>query len=227
MTLSKIISSSKLQNVQTWHMPDVESRSEVTVTQYHEGLSALGGQLPTVKDIESLQKQAYDESFQQGYQEGIDKANQEMQATVDSIKNIIKQLSAPIEQINQTVKQELVELVLAVAKQIIYREVKQSPEKIMTVINESIDKLPSLSSNIHIHVNSDDAKIIKELSSKEGEKLPFKIIDDTSITRGGCKVFSDSSSLDATVENQIAKIAVEFLDVSSPDDDSSIEEINF
>jgi flagellar assembly protein FliH len=63
--------------------------------------------------------------------------------------------------------------------------------------------LPVASRNVVLHLHPDDAALVREsLSSTEGERA-WTIMEDPLIERGGCRVSSESSQVDAQAETRL------------------------
>ena len=72
--------------------------------------------------------------------------------------------------------------------------------------------MPSSSQNIKLHLHPEDASLVKSaLSLDETEFDGWKVVDDPVMTRGGCRVQTDSSQIDATVENRLSTIIAKAL----------------
>lgn len=223
--MSKVISGERVDNAKTWTIPSVENRGELTLTKYSEGLSSLCAQLPTLKDIETLQKQAYDESYKTGYEEGKQKAATELSEILVSAQALLDAATEPVKLIDHEVKQQLVQLAMAVAKQITKAELAHSPEGIMKLIEHGVAALPESPVGVYVHLHADDLAIIKPILEANKKSQAWNIVDDNTLERGGCKLYTENSSLDLSIDAQIAKIASRFLDLED-DDSGEIEELS-
>ncbi|WP_198264002.1 flagellar assembly protein FliH [sulfur-oxidizing endosymbiont of Gigantopelta aegis] len=219
--LSKVISADSQIKYQRLFVPSGKSKAQREKEQ---------SGLMTARKLEALQKQAYDESFQQGkdegYQagleegrkEGLVKGQEEVAQIVKHFEQMIQFIATPIEAVNETVEEELVSLAIATAKQIIRREISVDPGQIIAVIKEALFVLPSSAKKIKVYLHPADAAIAREhLSSTKNDSDSYQedeswaIIDEPNITRGGCEIKSATSQVDAKIETRIAEIAVRIL----------------
>jgi flagellar assembly protein FliH len=62
-------------------------------------------------------------------------------------------------------------------------------------------------------LHPEDASLVRNALSIEGgnEDPSWKLIEDPMITQGGCKIKSESSSINATLENRLAALAASVL----------------
>ena len=225
MTTSKVISGERAASAKTWSIPSVDKPSKETVTTYNEGLASVCSQVPTLKDIEDLQKRAYDESYQTGYEEGKKKAEFELKEKLGSAQTLLDELTEPVKLIDTEVKQQLVQLALAVAKQIAKSEISVNPEKLLKLIEHGVMSLPESPINVYVHLNPEDLSALKPVLEANKKSRAWSIVEDVALARGGCKLYTENSSVDLSIDAQIAKIASRFLDIDS-DEGDEIEELS-
>jgi flagellar assembly protein FliH len=178
-----------------------------------EGRDAFNSLRPmTAEKLEAIEKQAHQEGFDQGHKEGLEAAQKEIAAQTQRLNQIIRALAEPLQAADQQVEQELISLALAVARQIIRRELQTEPEQIVAVVREAMAELPSSARNIRIFLHPDDAVLVREaLNTEEAETAPWKIVEELALTRGGCRVESDTSTVEASLEKRLNTILAELM----------------
>ncbi len=131
----------------------------------------------TVDEIEAMQKQAYDEAFAQGkedgYQQGFDEGSKKgyednvqlLQKQDDDIVSLLESLSEPFKSLDEEVEKELVKLAIGIATQIIRREIKLDPGQIVAVVREAINVLPLSSQKISLNLHPEDAELVRSALS--------------------------------------------------------------
>ncbi len=203
MSLSKIVPSNDSAALERWKSAPVSRQSG-------ESYSML-----TARQLEELQKQAKDEGYQTGYQEGLKKGEIEIKQRIDKLEKIISLLSSPLDALDDTVEEELAALSLIIARQIIRRELKIDPGHIIAVVKEAVSALPLASRSVRIALHPEDALLVKKnllLNSEDTEdKSKWMVVDDPALTRGDCKVSTETSHIDATIEKRLTAIAAELL----------------
>ncbi len=159
--------------------------------------------LPTAGRLEALQKEAYDEAWQKGHAEGVAAGEQAVADRAARLDVLLKALAHPFDELDEMVEKQLVELSMAVVKQLFRREIRLDPTHIIGVVREAIQLLPVASRNVQLHLHPDDAALVREsLSPTEGD-LAWTIVEDPLITRGGCRVTTDNSQIDTTAEARL------------------------
>lgn len=190
---SKVIPGENLQTYEDWSLPDVSG----PVAEEEAGAPM------TARQLEEIHRQAHAEGFEQGRQEGVVAGQKEIMARVHELNHLMQTLARPLEQLDETVEQELVDMVILIARQLIRRELKTEPGEILAVIREAMAMLPLASINVRLHLHPEDAELVRSTLSLSSEEQTWKLVEDPVIARGGCKVSSDTSQIDATLENRI------------------------
>jgi len=163
-------------------------------------------------------RQAQQQAEARGYQAGMERAEAELRARLAAIDERVQRLDSvlaliarPLESLDAEVERELVELALAVGKQLARRELRTEPTQIIAIVRESLAQLPLAAREVRVHLHPEDAQTVRErLAAGAGERA-WSLIEDPTLTRGGCLVQSEMSRIDARMESRIAAIAANAL----------------
>jgi flagellar assembly protein FliH len=167
--------------------------------------------MPTVGGLADLQAEAHKEAFEQGLQEGREAGRAEVRAQVDRLAGMFYDLTKPFEVLDAEVERELLTLAMALARQIVRRELKADPTQIIGIIREAIAALPVAAREIRVHLHPEDAAVVKQhLAPTENERA-WAIIEDPVMARGGCQITSATSRIDARLETRLGGILSELL----------------
>jgi len=240
---SKVISKENAEELKVWVPPNMNhGESPVSPEEVNRGF-------PTAEDIEEIQEQArqesYNEGFSQGRQEGLDSGfkegveqgiaqgtqqgielgMQQIQETANQWQQLISCLAAPLASLDRQVEQELVALAMAVAKHLVRRELKIDPSQVIAVVREAVSVLPVSARDICVLLHPEDKKLIQESLSVDfdGEESDrrWRIIEEPMLTRGGCKIETATSFIDASVEARLAAIIAQVLGGDRQSDNAS------
>jgi flagellar assembly protein FliH len=215
---SSEFSPSELESLSVWRMPDVPVTSEAVASVKNKNFEAMAMAVLTVDEIEAMQKQAYDEAFAQGkeegYSQGFDEGSrqgyeenvQALQAKAAEFAGLMDSLSQPFKALDAEVEKELVKLAIAIATQIIRREIKLDPGQVIAAVREAIKVLPLSSQKISLHLHPEDVELVRSALSLDDLSPAWRMVEDPLIIRGGCKVDTEVSHIDATVENRLAAV---------------------
>jgi flagellar assembly protein FliH len=222
--------ASETSPLELWHLPEASSSAAGEENSGSTGFAP--GRTPklTVEAIEAVQKQAYEEAFaqgkkdgfEQGYEEGLKNGFDEglkegskkgyeenqhlLQEQAAAFIRLMESLSEPFKALDEEVEKELVRLAIAIAMQIIRREIKMDPGQIIAAVKESVKILPLSSQKIYLHLHPDDAELVRSILAPTELSPPWNLIEDPLITRGGCKVDTEVSHIDASIENRLASV---------------------
>lgn len=196
----------------------------------------------TVSDIEAMQKQAFDEAFLQGkaagYEQGFSEA--QPQGFAEGQKQGFKQgytegqdviaqqstewvtllesLATPFKLLDESVEHALLDLVIGITKQLVRREIQTHPDQIIAIIKEGLNALPIAARQLTLSLHPEDALLVRKSLDLKEMSLPWLIIEDPLLTRGGCHLEAESSRIDMTIETQMAIIVTTLLGGEREDD---------
>lgn len=157
----------------------------------------------TAGRLQELQKDAYDEAWQKGHAEGIVAGEEAVAQRASRYDELLRALCKPFDRLDESIEKQLVELSIALVKQLFRREIKLDPTHVIGVVREAIQALPIASRNVQIHLHPDDAALINEtLSPADGEPA-WSVVEDPLESLGGCRVTTENSQVDASAESRL------------------------
>jgi len=166
---------------------------------------------PTVSGLADLQAEAHAEAFAQGLAEGRDAGRGEVRVQVERLAGMFYDLAKPFEVLNAEVERELLTLAMALARQIVRRELKTDPTQIIGIIRDAIAALPVAAREVRVHLHPEDAAVVREnLAPTESERA-WTMIEDPVMARGGCQITTTTSRIDARLETRLAAILSELM----------------
>lgn len=183
----------------TWEAPEVESPAD----QQHQDPEA---------ELEALRKRAWDEAFQAGQAAGLAAAEEHVAAQVTALTTVLDALARPMRELDRQVEDELLELVRAVARQLIRRELRTEPGEVVGVIRAGLDALPTAASNVVVTLHPEDAALVRERLQPSDDDTPWKIQADPILERGSCRITSESSHVDGRLETRLGRVVAALFD---------------
>ncbi|MGD8525635.1 MAG: flagellar assembly protein FliH [Thioalkalispiraceae bacterium] len=208
MSSSKPDKATLEDDVKLWKLPDIMDEEKKRRQQ-----------LATASELEDIQKQAYEEAHQKGYQDGMQRSEQEINLLREKARQLdvlMGALSEPFAELDDSVVEQISDLAIAVARQLIRRELHTDPGQVIAVVREAMAELPVGSRNVEIHLHPEDASLVSEaLSLSESEQQAterlWRIVEDPAQTRGGCRISSENSTIDASVETRLNRVIAQML----------------
>jgi flagellar assembly protein FliH len=169
-------------------------------------------------DSVELLRQALQESEARGYEAGLAKAQTETQVTlnalgarIEQLDSILQLLGRPLQQLDADIEKELLQLALAVGKQLARRELRVDPTQIIGIIRESLSQLPAAAREIRVHLHPDDATTVRERLATPSNERAWTIVEDPTLTPGGCLIRTETSQMDVKLESRINSIIANVL----------------
>ena len=195
-------------SIERWSLPDVAGP---VVTRMRE-------EKKKVDNTVELLRQALQESEARGYQAGMEKAQAEGQITLDALAarvtqldSILQLLGAPLQQLDAEIEKELLHLTLAVGKQLARRELRVDPTQVIGIIRESLAQLPASAREIRVHLHPEDAATVRERLAEPARDRAWTIVEDPTLSRGGCVVRTENSQIDARLDSRISAVIANVL----------------
>ena len=167
----------------------------------------------TVGELEELERRTYEEAFAKGRAEGMAAVEREMrpqlqqlQARIERFDSIMATLAQPLQQLDSEVEDQLVQLALTVARHLVRRELRIEPAQVIAIIRETVALLPASARDVRVHLHPEDAAVVREkLAAPTGERV-WTIVEDPVMSRGGCRVTTETAQIDARLETRIGSV---------------------
>lgn len=223
-------SAAELEALESWKGPQNFGAPRSEPVEIEQATQIL-----TVDEIEAMQKQAYDEAFEQGRQQGFEQGLKQgyeqghekgfetgqtkgyeesqhlFQKQLSELNQLMESLAEPFKNLDAEVENELVKLVIAIAGQLIRREIKLDPGQIVAVIREAVNVLPLATQKITLNLHPEDAELVRSILKLDENPPPWRLQDNPLITRGGCTVETEVSTVDASLEKRMAAVIASVL----------------
>ena len=174
--------------------------------------------LPTIEELEAIREQARAEGYAEGlaegraagqaegYADGARAGQIEAEGEVEHLRAIAATFSDAVMQADETIAHDVLELALRLARGMVRTAFDVRPELILPVVQEAIGYLPVLAQPATLTLNPLDAEIVRQAMGQELIKGGWRIVDDATMTRGGCKVDTASNQIDAQAQARWARL---------------------
>jgi flagellar assembly protein FliH len=196
-------SDAQRSDAQRWDLPSVEGAP----------LPRAGAKGVNVMHLTLIEREAWEHGYRDGHVEGVRKGEAELGkriAEVDvkiaALEAIIGILAKPLAELDGQVENELTRLALTIAKHLVRRELKIDPTQVIGIIRHTVGLLPLASRNIRVHLHPDDAAIVRDKLARASGEQDWQLAEDPLMARGGCRITSDQSSIDARFEASVAAV---------------------
>lgn len=177
-------------------------------------------QLPTAEDIERMHEEAHAAGHAEGYAEGHasgladgleagrsagyaeGKARAETEAV--RLKTLADHLDQALGQLDTEVAEELLALSIQIARQVLQHTLAAHPDGVVDTVRSALAQLPQ--AHAQIRLNPDDLALVREHLGDQLSHGNHRLIDDSSIARGGCRVEAAGAQIDATMDTRWRRV---------------------
>ncbi len=218
MNVNRILTAEEVgeaaARVEAWELPEMAPRFEPApqVPTIPENFQPhAGGGIVTASVLDDLQQEAWREGFVQGQREGEAAGRAKLAKQAAQLDLLLTDLARPFTALDEQMTTELVALAVALARQLVRRELRQDPMLVMGVVREALAALPAAARDIRVQVHPEDAAVIRSNLAPTAEERVWVLQEDPMMMRGGCQVVSASSRVDARLEQRLGALLAELL----------------
>jgi flagellar assembly protein FliH len=167
----------------------------------------------TVSELEDVEQRAHKEAYAKGHAAGVAAARAEQQQGLTQIKTqvatidqMLATIAQPFRDLDAQVEEQLVQLAITIARQLVRRELRMDPAQVIAIIRETVALLPAATRDVRVHLHPDDAAVVREKLATPSADRAWTIVEDPVMTRGGCRVTTDTACIDQRLETRIQGI---------------------
>ena len=142
------------------------------------------------------------EGIEKGMQQGLQRAQQQVNEKLAAVDELMKHLSHALNEQDYLLEQALLNVVTEVSRTVVGRELQLDSKHIIQVVRQALSSLPPSRDNVRIFVNPADVAVLDEAKERGGES--WRALPDEAVTKGGCRVETDQSLVDFTVERRFS-----------------------
>ena len=167
--------------------------------------------------FQEVREQASREGHDSGYQAGKQLAHEEETSVIEQARTILEHAFAEKKQIVAEAEPFLVELSMEIARKVITKELKHSPEQVLELARKVLRR-----SRVHGHitvcVNHRYFDYVQEHRARLLELLDgqaeVSIYPDYTVQDGGCVIRTPLGSVDARIDTQLTEIKQALLEIA-------------
>jgi flagellar assembly protein FliH len=182
---------------QLWAPPEVYGRS---FGSHGERAARLGRQ--DREAVDALYRKAEADGIAAGKAQ-FDAQTVQLQERVARLDAMLQVLSRPLSELDSEVEKQLVTLALTVARHIVRRELRIDPTQVVGIIRNTVSLLPVSARDVRVHLHPEDATVVRERLAQPHAERAWTIVEDPIMMRGGCRVTTDHSQIDARLDTRL------------------------
>jgi flagellar assembly protein FliH len=170
------------------------------------------------EELTRKERATIDEYFARARLEGVAAGRAEFESRINDLAARMVRLDAvlgvlakPLAELDADIEKQLVTLALTVAKHLVRRELRIDPSQVVAIIRETVALLPAAARDVRVHLHPEDAALLRELLSAPHSDRAWTIIEDPVLSRGGCRVTTDTALIDARLETRVGAAIAQVL----------------
>jgi flagellar assembly protein FliH len=146
---------------------------------------------------EHIERQAYEEGFRQGQRDGREVGLKALEEVTRRLRDLLTELTGLRERLFREREEEMVHLALAVARQVVGRELQSDPGLIRGLLQRD---------GLRLHLHPGDLEVLSE-TGKEGWPPEVELVADAGLTPGGFRIETGVGELDGSLETRWERVA--------------------
>lgn len=162
--------------------------------------------LATVAELENIRQQAHDDGYRHGHDAGYAAGIQQARIEAAQIHTLLQTLQEALNKTDGQLAQSLLDLSLEIARKMTGELLQEKPEIILKIVSDAIGGLPHFNQNAHLILHPDDAELVRKQMGEQLSHTGWKIFTNEQIRRGGCRVETAHTQVDATTEMRWKRI---------------------
>ena len=156
-----------------------------------------------------IEKEAYEKGYAQGEKDGLELGQKRIDTMIHHLESVLREMERQRKELHRLYEGEMLQLVISLSQKILRHELTVQEGVIQATLREALKDMVD-QRKIIIHLHPADYQSL--LSHPEGLPLTtdegggVKLVEDHSITRGGCLFETSFGETDATIEGQFDEI---------------------
>ena len=188
-------------------LQDAKTQSEKMFANASQEIARM--KAVAANETENLKAQAVTVGKNQGLTEAQCQMTEQLKQTTERCNSAMNAAIQEANRIVQEAEPQIIELVLAISRKIIYDEMDEKPDIILRVVQSALERVRD-QNHVNIHVGLEDYERIlsnrNELQSILGSEQSLTVTADPVLGRGGCLIETSFGTVEAGVDTQLEAI---------------------
>ncbi len=187
-----------------------------------------------IRKAEKLLEERFQECVKDGYEQGLARAEEECGSKKEKADASLREAELTLREARQRSKEiiasserKIVELAMAVAERLVYRQLDLEPETITSIARETVNMLNE-GTQVDLHVNPADFEKCLEYSISLKKEHPdinkLEVLPDPQLPRGSCRVESESGVVEYLIDEEKDKLKEMLLKIARNEENRLTEE---
>ncbi|PIT99174.1 MAG: hypothetical protein COT74_09195 [Bdellovibrionales bacterium CG10_big_fil_rev_8_21_14_0_10_45_34] len=166
----------------------------------------------TVEKMKGIEEQAYKEAYSLGLKEGKEDAYVEAKEQISSDLKALADLVAKMNRLKsdliQSEEGQIIRLTYAIASKISFQKIEEDPDLIKELLRAVVEDIGD-EEQVNVELSEKDFETVERLRASSDSELDFlnrfRFSKSEKIKKGGCYIETNHGSIDATIEERLAR----------------------
>lgn len=141
-----------------------------------------------------------------GYIDGLERGRLEAAEELAHLKTIAATFANALSAADEVIANDVLDLALHLARGMLRTALPVKPELVLPVVRDALAYLPVVQQPAMLMLNPLDVDMVRSAMGDEIDGGGWRVIEDPTIERGGCKVDTASNQIDAQCEARWARL---------------------
>ncbi|GAB4473000.1 MAG: flagellar assembly protein FliH [Burkholderiaceae bacterium] len=157
------------------------------------------GGAATAAAMNERERRAFERGRQQGFHEGQQEAQRQKAQHARQLERVLDELRGRFAELESNAADALLDLAIEIARQVVRREVEIQRDAVLPVVREAVTAIVDEQTHPRVHLHPDDLWLIQADLDTDGLYQGCRFVPDPAVARGGCRVQTVQSEVDATL----------------------------
>lgn len=153
-------------------------------------------------EAEARMREVCEAARREAYAAGLEEGRRELEQEARRLRELAESLGTALDSLDFRLADEVLNLALDVARQVIAGELAARPERILDVVRLALRQMAESTREARLLLNPEDAGLVRPILNELLDKSRLKIVEDARIVRGGCLIETPQGDLDATLQTR-------------------------
>lgn len=143
----------------------------------------------------------FEDGMRKGLAEGKQQAKHQFLEAAQPLDTVVGELKNFLTSYEQRRREELLQLVEKVSRQVIRCELTLQPTQLLTLVEEALNSLPQMPEQIRVQLNGEEFKRISEAEPEKAQQ--WGLCADSELAAGECRVVTDTTEMDIGCQHRL------------------------
>lgn len=169
---------------------------------------------PSDQDLDAIRARARQEGQQEGRRLASQEVAQQQAQLVAELTRLIDSMRRPYANHAESMTKEMAKLSVTLGTALFRRALEIEPDRIVPIARDAVSMLADNSSPLSITMHPLDAEICRNLLVLDDDP-ELEIVDDDTLERGGLRVTTNVSEVNATVQARVEQLVDSMFETDS------------